>query len=46
MLTPHVAFNSDAELAELRQRAPEGAVRVLAGQPPDNPCNTLATDPK
>jgi D-3-phosphoglycerate dehydrogenase len=44
MLTPHVAFSSDASLAELRQRAAEEAVRMLTGQAPTNPCNTLASD--
>jgi D-3-phosphoglycerate dehydrogenase len=44
MLTPHVAFSSDASLAELRRRAAEEAVRMLTGQPPHNPCNTLASD--
>jgi D-3-phosphoglycerate dehydrogenase len=39
LLTPHVAFSSDASLAELRQRAAEEAVRVLHGQPPLNLCN-------
>ncbi|MDP6590843.1 MAG: C-terminal binding protein [Alphaproteobacteria bacterium] len=37
--TPHVAFSSDASLAELRRRSAEEVVRVLAGQPPENPCN-------
>jgi D-3-phosphoglycerate dehydrogenase len=44
MFTPHVAFSSDASLAELRRRAAEEAVRVLAGQSPMNPCNTLPAD--
>ena len=39
LLTPHVAFSSDASLAELRQRAAEEAVRALRGQPPLNLCN-------
>lgn len=39
LLTPHVAFSSDASLAELRRRAAEEAVRVLRGEPPLNPCN-------
>jgi D-3-phosphoglycerate dehydrogenase len=34
MLTPHVAFSSDASLLELRRRAAEEVVRVLQGQPP------------
>jgi D-3-phosphoglycerate dehydrogenase len=37
--TPHVAFSSDASLAELRRRAAEEVVRVLAGDAPENPCN-------
>ena len=39
IVTPHVAFSSDASLAELRRRAAEEVVRVLAGEPPENPCN-------
>ncbi|KAA0997866.1 C-terminal binding protein [Paraburkholderia panacisoli] len=39
MLTPHVAFSSDASLAELRRRAAEEVVRVLAGGLPEHPCN-------
>ena len=44
MLTPHVAFSSDASLAELRRRAAEEAVRMLTGKAPNNPCNTLTSD--
>jgi D-3-phosphoglycerate dehydrogenase len=40
ILTPHVAFSSDASLAELRRSACEEVVRVLRGQPPLFPCNT------
>ena len=39
VVTPHVAFSSDASLAELRRRSAEEVVRVLAGDPPENPCN-------
>lgn len=39
MLTPHVAFSSDASLLELRRRATEEVVRVLRGSAPRNPCN-------
>lgn len=39
MMTPHVAFSSDASLLELRRRATEEAVRVLRGEAPHNPCN-------
>ncbi len=34
MITPHVAFTSDASLRELRTWASEEIVRVLKGQPP------------
>ncbi|SAL63179.1 D-isomer specific 2-hydroxyacid dehydrogenase [Caballeronia arvi] len=39
MLTPHVAFSSDASLIELRRRGAEEVVRVLRGEAPQNPCN-------
>lgn len=39
MLTPHVAFSSDASLLELRRRATEEVVRVLRGDAPQHPCN-------
>ena len=42
IVTPHVAFSSDASLADLRRRAAEEVVRVLAGISPHFPCN----DPK
>jgi D-3-phosphoglycerate dehydrogenase len=34
ILTPHVAFTSDASLRELRQSASEEIVRVLRGEKP------------
>ena len=34
MLTPHIAFTSDASLRELRTWASEEVVRVLRGEPP------------
>lgn len=37
--TPHIAFLSDASLAELRRRSSEDVVRVLRGEKPLNPCN-------
>jgi len=40
IVTPHVAFSSDASLAELRRRAAEQVVRVLGGGTPIHPCNT------
>jgi D-3-phosphoglycerate dehydrogenase len=39
MLTPHVAFSSDASLVELRRRAAEEVVRVLQGVAPQQPRN-------
>ena len=39
IVTPHVAFASDASLAELRRRSCEEVVRVLAGARPYFPCN-------
>jgi D-3-phosphoglycerate dehydrogenase len=41
-VTPHVAFSSDASLAELRRRSAEEVVRVLRGDKPRHPCNTPA----
>ena len=38
--TPHIAFLSDASLAELRRRSSEDVVRVLRGEKPLHPCNT------
>lgn len=40
-VTPHIAFSSDASLLELRCRAAEEVVRVLAGERPHFPCNQL-----
>jgi D-3-phosphoglycerate dehydrogenase len=34
ILTPHVAFSSDASLRELRSKASEEVVRVLRGERP------------
>jgi D-3-phosphoglycerate dehydrogenase len=39
IVTPHVAFSSDASLLELRQRCSADVVRVLRGQVPLHPCN-------
>ena len=39
MLTPHVAFSSDASLVELRRRAAEEVVRVLQGVAPQQARN-------
>lgn len=42
LFTPHVAFSSDASLAELRRRAAEEVVRVLRNEPPHHACNRPA----
>lgn len=42
MITPHVAFSSDASLIELRRRAAEEVVRVLSGSAPEQPRNRPA----
>lgn len=39
IVTPHVAFSSDASLVELRRRSAQEVVRVLAGARPQFPCN-------
>jgi D-3-phosphoglycerate dehydrogenase len=39
IVTPHIAFSSDASLVELRRSAAEEVVRVLRGEPPRHPCN-------
>ncbi|MEU0412880.1 C-terminal binding protein [Streptomyces griseorubiginosus] len=45
LLTPHVAFSSDASVTELRRRAAEEVVRILAGDAPAHPCNDLGARP-
>lgn len=40
LLTPHVAFSSDASVTELRRRAAEEVVRILADEAPAHPCNS------
>ncbi|WP_330351079.1 C-terminal binding protein [Streptomyces sp. NBC_00582] len=39
LVTPHIAFSSTASVEELRRRAAQEVVRVLAGEPPAYPCN-------
>ncbi len=39
IVTPHVAFSSTVSILELRERACEEVVRVLAGEAPRHPCN-------
>jgi D-3-phosphoglycerate dehydrogenase len=43
-VTPHVAFSSDASLADLRRRVAQEVVRVLGGRPPLHPCNAPVPD--
>jgi D-3-phosphoglycerate dehydrogenase len=42
IITPHVGFSSDVSVTELRRRASEEVVRVLAGQAPLHACNSPA----
>ncbi|HEY1726996.1 MAG TPA: C-terminal binding protein [Candidatus Baltobacteraceae bacterium] len=42
IVTPHVAYASDLAVGDLRTRASEEVVRVLAGEKPRNPCNSIA----
>ncbi|HEY5857568.1 MAG TPA: C-terminal binding protein [Aldersonia sp.] len=39
VLTPHIAFSSDASVAQLRRSAAEEVVRALRGDPVRYPCN-------
>lgn len=39
ILTPHIAFSSDASLREVRRKTSEEVVRVLRGEPPWQPRN-------
>ena len=41
VITPHIAFSSDASLVQLRRSAAEEVVRVLTGEPARNPCNPI-----
>jgi D-3-phosphoglycerate dehydrogenase len=43
VITPHIAFSSDASLAELRRTAAQEVVRVLHGESPRHPCNRPST---
>lgn len=43
VITPHIAFASDASVAELRSKAAEEVIRVLSGKKPLYPCNAPAT---
>lgn len=46
IITPHVAYASDLATADLRRRASEEVVRVLAGEQPRNPVNVIAVSRK
>ena len=39
IVTPHIAFSSDASVIDLRRNAAEDVVRVLCGEPARHPCN-------
>ena len=39
VITPHIAFSSDASVLDLRRGAAEEVVRVLTGQAPHHACN-------
>ncbi|MGC3980265.1 MAG: C-terminal binding protein [Steroidobacteraceae bacterium] len=41
IITPHIAFSSDASLLELRQRVCAEVLRVLDNQSPLHPCNSV-----
>jgi D-3-phosphoglycerate dehydrogenase len=43
VITPHIAFSSDASLVELRRSAAEEVVRVLRGETPRHSCNHPST---
>lgn len=43
ILTPHIAFSSDASLRDLRRKASEEVVRVLRGEPPEQARNEPRT---
>lgn len=40
VVTPHIAFTSDASLRELRERCTADVLRVLRDEPPLHPCNS------
>jgi D-3-phosphoglycerate dehydrogenase / 2-oxoglutarate reductase len=42
IVTPHIAFSSDASLEELRRRCTEDVMRVLRGEQPLHACNVPA----
>jgi D-3-phosphoglycerate dehydrogenase len=46
IVTPHTSFYSEESLVDLQTKAAEEVVRVLSGQPPKNPVNPEALQPK
>ncbi|MEV6324103.1 C-terminal binding protein [Nocardia sp. NPDC051787] len=46
VVTPHIAFSSDASVVDLRRGAAEEVVRVLRGETPRYPCNHPAQKTK
>lgn len=46
ILTPHIAFSSDASLRELRRKASEEVVRVLRGERPREVRNAIGLKPR
>ncbi|EKT79021.1 C-terminal binding protein (plasmid) [Rhodococcus opacus] len=46
MITPHIAFSSDASVVDLRRSAAEEVVRVLRGGTPRYACNQPSTTTK
>ena len=42
IVTPHIAFSSDASVVDLRRFAAEEVVRVLRGEAPRHACNSPA----
>lgn len=41
IITPHIAYSSDASLLELRQRVSQEVLRVLRNEQPLHPCNIV-----
>jgi len=46
IVTPHVAFYSEESVAELQRKAAENVIRVLSGEAPRYPVNTVQPSPR
>ncbi len=46
IVTPHVAFYSEESVLELQRKAVENVVRVLSGEAPSYPVNTIRRTPR